>query len=120
MVARPVWEAAATSPYWATVERLEIDVVSVPKWWLPKLVTNPALRHLRKLCFNRYYKREISLERARELAPWRVVEAKNIAEPWLRSLRSFVAALPEAERKRIEVAPIKQRDAILEALTDAR
>jgi hypothetical protein len=120
MVARPDWEAAAASPYWSTVTRLEIGMISTPKWWLPVLLKNPAIRNLREIHFNRYYDSCISLERKSESAPWRVASATNVAPPWLRCFRDFIRALPEAERKRVEVGAIENRDVIQEALDEAR
>ncbi|MFO0735384.1 MAG: hypothetical protein U0270_05875 [Labilithrix sp.] len=120
MVGRPAWEAAATSPYWSTVARLEIDMISTPKWWTPAIVKNPALGQLRELSFNRYYVPFISLERATTTAPWRVVAVNIALERWLRFLRAFVHALPEEERNRFEVAPIPQRNDVLRFIADAR
>lgn len=122
MVPRPAWEAAATTPYWSTVSRIEIDMSTTPKWWLPELMKNPALRRLREVCFNLYYEPEISLSRDDASAPWRVVAAGNIPEPWLRFFRDFVTALPPEEQARIEVAPLPapKRDILLEALEKAR
>jgi uncharacterized protein (TIGR02996 family) len=120
MVPRAAWEAAATTPYWATVRRLEIDMVSTPKWWVPALMKNPAVRHLREVHFNRYYEPQISLERAKPNAAWRVVAAKTAPEPWLRFFREFLRALPETERKRVQVGAIQNRDVIEEALDEAR
>lgn len=120
MVPRSAWEAAAKSPYWATVTRLEIDVVATPKWWLPALMKNPALRNLREVHFNRYYAPQISLEREKPSKPWRVTQAKTVLERWLRVFRDFIRALPEAERARVAVGSIKNRDVIQEALDESR
>ena len=120
MVPRSAWDAAATTAYWATVTRLEIDMVSTPKWWIPALMKNPAVGQLREVHFNRYYDPQISLERTQPAAPWRVVDAKTAPEPWLRFFRDFIRALPEAERKRVEVGAIQNRDVIQEALDEAR
>jgi hypothetical protein len=118
MVPRSDWEAAATTPYWSTVTRLEIDMTTTPKWWTPALMKNPALRNLREVHFNRYYDPQISLERAG--TSWRVVAAKTAADAWLRFFRDFVRALPEAEKNRIELGAIQNRDAIQTTLDEAR
>lgn len=113
MVPRQAAESAASSPFWSTVHRLEIDMADAPKWWTPALMKNPALRRVRELTFNRYYEPLISLSRVDERAPWRVVEVKNAGEGWLRFFRGFVEALSPVDRARIELGDIEHRDVIL-------
>lgn len=120
MVPRSAWEAAATTPYWSTVTRLEVDMVSTPKWWMPALMKNPALGNLREVHFNRYYDPQISLERKKPSAPWKVAGAKTVPEPWLRFFREFIRALPDDERERVTVGDIPNRAIIQEALDECR
>lgn len=86
MVPRPAWEAAATTAYWSTVTRVEVDMTSTPKWWLPELMKNPAVRRLRELCFNRYYEPYISLARNSASEPWVLGQVKTDAPAYLRWL----------------------------------
>jgi hypothetical protein len=120
MVARHAWEAAAKSPYWATVKRLEVDCTDTPRWWIPELMKNPALRHLREITFNRYYEPQIAVERASLEAPWRVVTVTNTAEGWVKYFRDFVKSLSGTEQQRLEVAPSPLRGELMEALADRR
>lgn len=120
MVPRPAWEAAASSPFWSTVTRLEVSVLAAPMWWLPALMKNPAARSLREVHFNRYDTPYLSLERASEAAPWRIVQVQDLGDIWLRFLRQFVQALPVAERDRIEIVPEEARSAILAVIAEAR
>jgi uncharacterized protein (TIGR02996 family) len=95
MVGRLFWEAAATTPYWSTVTRLEIDMTTTPRWWTPALMKNPALRGLREVHFNYYYDPLLSF--AQEGEAWKLTQRKTDAEPWLRFARTFAGTLPKPE-----------------------
>ncbi len=120
MVPRQAAEAAVRSPYWSTVHRLEIDMADAPKWFVPELLKNPALRRVREFTFNRYYEPLISLSRADASAPWCVVEVKNVGEGWLKYFRGFLGALPPEERARVEVGDVTHRGVIRGVIEDAK
>ena len=95
-------------------------MTSTPKWWAPVWTKNPASRRIRELAFTRYTDPLVTAVRASTDAPWRVIQANTAAPAYLRPLADFVAALPEAERARLEVGPIAYREKILALLGRSR
>jgi uncharacterized protein (TIGR02996 family) len=67
MVPRVHWEAAARSPYWATVETVIFDQ-SIPRWFVPLWAKEAPLGRLRMIVVDR----PLTLRVARKGARWRI------------------------------------------------
>lgn len=100
LVKRPQWEAAAASPYWATVKRVSISILVTPIWWMTEWAKNPATKSLRSIDISNFY-----LERQDAKSPWRVVKATSTAAFYGKYLAAFAKGLSPAEQKRLEIAP---------------
>jgi uncharacterized protein (TIGR02996 family) len=100
LVKRPDWEAAAKSPYWATVKRVKIGVLATPMWWMTEWAKNPATKNLRYIDLSNFH-----LERAGEDKPWRVTKATSTSKFYGKYIVAFVKGLSRAEQKAFELAP---------------
>ena len=117
LVKRPDWEAAAASPYWATVKRVSISFLVTPIWWMTEWAKNPATKSLRSIDISNFY-----LERADAKSPWRVVKATSTSKTYGKYLAAFAKGLSPAEQKALEIAPSIQppkRKMLEEALAAA-
>lgn len=103
LVKRPDWEAAASSPYWATVKRVYISILVTPIWWMTEWAKNPATRGLRHIDISNFH-----LERADAKSPWRVVKATSTSKFYGKYLAAFAKGLSPAEQKALEIAPTVQ------------
>jgi len=75
-VPRAAWEAAAKAPQWATVESLQLSVLTTPQWWVAKWARNPAAtRSLRRFDVSN----ALVLERATPADRWTLVRAQPSA-----------------------------------------
>jgi hypothetical protein len=99
LVKRPDWEAAAASPYWATVKRVKISVLVTPIWWMTEWAKNPATKSLRFIDISNFH-----LERADAKKPWRVVKATSTSKFYGKYLVAFAKGLSPAEQKAFEIA----------------
>jgi len=119
MVGRREWEEAIAAPHWATVQRVRIGFASTPKWWVTAWAKSAAHQGVRELSFCLYRDPKIVCTRADASAPWRVAETSEAAPPFLKQFAEWAKGLPKAERARIEVASIAQRDGVLAVLEGA-
>lgn len=103
LVKRPDWEAAAASPYWATVKRVYLSILVTPLWWMTAWAKNPATKSLRQIDISNFH-----LERADAKSPWRVVKATSTSKVYGKYLAAFAKGLSPAEQKALVIAPSVQ------------
>lgn len=98
LVKRAAYEAAATAPQWATVERVHVSILHTPQWFLTlwlKSAKNPSLRRVDISSF------EIAREAPGE--PWCVVKATQ-SRFFTGYLVAFANGISEHERARLTFA----------------
>jgi hypothetical protein len=114
---RADYEAAANSPYWATVERLEFNMLSVPKWFLKTMGASTLAKRLKTVSFNRYRHPVITIERKSVTAPWTVLAMREVSSIYADGFTDWLAARPAEERKTMGVTEgIRHYDAAHDAI----
>ncbi len=100
LVKRPVYEAAAIAPEWATVKRVHVSILHTPQWFVTLWAKNAKAKSLREIDISGGH---LIARDAPEQA-WSVVKASG-TQFYGSYLVAFANGLSAEERKRLTIGP---------------